>query len=263
MIDEVLVRIFTSEWRVFLIISLLLLALAQAGFHLAKRRHRETTEGHKNQITSIQTAVLGLLALLLGFTFAMALGRYESRRNLVLQEANAIGTTYLRASFLPGTHKSAVEDLLRRYIEVRIPLYDRDTSTVQLRSLEQQSAKLQHELWEHLVAAAKESPSVVIATFIGSLNETIDLDAARLHALRSHVPGAAWLLVLFVAGVGCYMTGYAAGISKTQSAFSTVLLPLLVAIVVTLISDLDAPRQGLIGISKKPLLDLKQSLESQ
>jgi hypothetical protein len=263
MIDEVLVRIFTSEWRVILIISLLLLALAQAGFQVAKRRHRETTEGHKSQVTGIQTAVLGLLALLLGFTFAMALGRYDSRRNLVLQEANAIGTTYLRASFLPETHKKAVEDLLRRYVDARIPLYDRDTNQAQLRSLEEQCGNLQRELWEHSVAAAQESPSPVTATFITALNETIDLDASRLHALRSHVPGAAWLLVLFVAGVGCYMTGYAAGVSKARSAFSTVLLPLLVAVVVTLISDLDAPRQGLIAISKKPLLDLKQSLKGQ
>jgi hypothetical protein len=263
MIDEVLVRIFTSEWRVILIISLLLLALAQAGFHVAKRRHREPTEGHKSQITGIQTSVLGLLALLLGFTFAMALGRYDSRRNLVLQEANAIGTTYLRASFLPETHKKAVEDLLRRYVDVRIPLYDRGTSPARLQSLEEQSANLQHELWAHVVAAAGESPSPVTATIINALNETIDLDASRLHALRSHVPGAAWLLVLFVASVGCYLTGYAAGISKTQSAFSTVLLPLLVAIVVTLISDLDAPRQGLIGISKQPLLDLQKSFEGQ
>lgn len=263
MIDEILDRIFTSEWRVILIISLLLLALAEVGFQVAKRRQREATDGHKSQVTGIQTAVLGLLALLLGFTFAMALGRYDSRRNLVLQEANAIGTTYLRASFLPETHKNAVEDFLRRYIDVRIPLYDRGASPTQLRTLEQESSNLQHELWKHLVAAGKESPSPVTATFIGALNEVIDLDAARVHALRSHVPGAAWLLVLVVSGVGCYMTGYAAGISKVRSAFSTILLPLLLAVVITLISDLDAPRQGLIGVSKQPLLDLKQSLEGQ
>ncbi len=263
MIDELLRRIFVNEWLVLFIVSLLLLALSEAGFRVAQLRHRETTEGHKSQVTGIQTAVLGLLALLLGFTFAMALGRYDSRRQLVLQEANAIGTTYLRASFLPDAHKSAVEELLQRYIDVRLPLYDRDTSPETLRSLEEQSSKLQHELWQHLVAAGKESPSPVIATLIGALNETIDLDASRLHALRSHVPGAAWLLVLFVAGVGCYVSGYAAGISKVRSGFSTVLLPLLVAVVVTLISDLDAPRQGLIGISKQPLLDLKHSLEGQ
>ncbi len=261
MIDEFLVRIFTSELRVILIVSLLLLALAEAGFRVAQLRHRETTQGHKNQVTGIQTAVLGLLALLLGFTFVMALGRYDSRRNLVLQEANAIGTTYLRASFLPETHRNAVEDLLRRYIDARIPLYDRGTTSAKLRSLEEQSSNLQHELWEHLVAAAKESPSPVTATFIGALNQMIDLDASRLHALRSHVPGAAWLLVLIVSGVGCYVSGYAAGISKARSAFPIVLLPLLVAVVVTLISDLDAPRQGLIGISKQPLIDLKQSFE--
>ncbi len=113
---------------------------------------------------------------------------------------------FLRASFLPDTHKTAAEGLLRRYIELRIPLYDRDTRPERLRSLEEQSSNLQHELWEHLVASGEESPPVT-ATFIGALHEMIFLDAARLHALRSHVPGAAWLLVLFVAGVGCYVSG--------------------------------------------------------
>ncbi len=262
MIDEVLHRIFVNEWLVLFIVSVLLLVLAEAGFRVAQLRHRETTEGHKGQVTGIQTAVLGLLALLLGFTFAMALGRYDSRRNLVLQEANAIGTTYLRTSFLPDTHKNAVEELLRRYVDARIPLYDRDTSPDELRTLEEESSNLQHEIWEHLIAAAKESPSPVTATFVGALNEMIDLGASRLHAFRSHVPGAAWLLVLFVAGVGCYVSGYAAGVSKARSAFSIILLPLLVAVVVTLISDLDAPRQGLIGISKQPLLDLQKSFQS-
>lgn len=128
MIDKILVRLFASEWRIILIVSLLLLALAETGFQVAQRRHRETTDAHRSQVTGIQTAVLGLLALLLGFTFAMALGRYGLRRNLVLQEANAIGTTYLRASFLPETHTNAVEGWLRRNVELRLPLYEGDTS---------------------------------------------------------------------------------------------------------------------------------------
>jgi hypothetical protein len=263
MIDEVLRQIFVNQWRVIFIVSVLLLASAEAGFRLARRWHRETAEGYKSQITGIQTAVLGLLALLLGFSFAMALGRYDARRDLILQEANAIGTTYLRASFLPGMHKNAVQDLLRRYVDLRIPVYDPGTDPAKLGSLEEQSASLQHELWQHLVAAGEESPSPVTATFVGALNEVIDLDAARLHALRSHVPGVAWLLVLVVSAVGCYISGYAVGVNKVRSTFSTVLVPLLLAVVITLIADLDRPQKGVIGISNQPLLDLKQSLESQ
>jgi uncharacterized membrane protein len=260
MIDDILQRIFVSEWRVIAIVALLLLVLARAGFVIA-RRHRETSDAHKGQVTGMQTAILGLLALLLGFTFAMALGRYESRRDLVLQEANAIGTAYLRASLLPGTHQKAVEDLLRRYVALRIPLYEPETDPARLSTLEAQSSTVQRELWAQLVGAARESPTPITATFVTALNEMIDLDASRVHALRSHVPGAAWLIVIIVAAVGIYVSGYAAGISQVPSAFSTLLLPLLLAVVITLISDLDAPRQGLIGITKQPLLDLQQSLQ--
>ena len=169
---------------------------------------------------------------------------------------------YLRASFLPPPHQTAVETLLRSYVDLRLPLYDSDTSSQALESYETRSAQVQRQLWAHAVASGREAPSPLIVAFVTALNEVIDLDASRLHALRSHVPGAAWLLLLLVSGVGCYISGYAAGLSGARTAFSTILLPLLIAIVITLISDLDAPRRGIIGISKQPLLDLRQSLHS-
>lgn len=261
-IDQLLTRIFPNEAVVLLIFSLILLALGEIGFRLARRQHDAKTDGRRTQISGIQGAFLGLLALLLGFTFSMALGRFDSRRNLVLSEANAIGTTYLRASFLPPPHQAAVEILLRSYVDLRLPLYDSATSSQALESYETRSAQVQRQLWAHAVAAGREAPSPLIVAFVTALNEVIDLDASRLHALRSHVPGAAWLLLLLVSGVGCYISGYVAGLSGARTAFSTILLPLLIAIVITLISDLDAPRRGIIGISKQPLLDLRQSLQS-
>jgi hypothetical protein len=261
-IDQTLARLLPNEAIVLLVFSLILLAAAEIGFFFATRHRRATPERRASEVGGLQAAFLGLLALLLGFTFSMALGRFDSRRNLVLQEANAIGTTYLRASFLPASDQAAVEKMLRRYIDLRLPLYDANTSPIRLASLEAQCAQLQHQLWSHAVTASRQSPTPLAMAFVSALNELIDLDASRVHALQSHVPGAAWLLLLVVSVVGCYISGYAAGLAGTRSAFSTVLLPVLIAVVITLISDLDAPRRGIIGVSKQPLLDLCQSLQS-
>ena len=247
---------------VILIVGLLLLALAETGFRTGLRLFEAHDERRKAQISTIQGAILGLLALLLGFTFSMAVTRYENRRDLVLQEANSIGTTYLRASLLPDSQKTALEAKLRRYVDVRLAFYGAGNDDAKIAAAENESAAMQRELWAHAIAAAKEAPTPVTATFIVTLNETIDLDAARLHALRSRVPSVVWLLVLVVAGAGCYASGYSAGASGARTGFSNGMLPVLIAVVITLISDFDRPRQGLIGISQQPLLDLKASISA-
>jgi hypothetical protein len=260
--DDFLRSIFRDQWRVILIVGLLLLALAEAGFRTGMRLFVAHDERRKGQVSGIQGAVLGLLALLLGFTFSMAVTRYEHRRDLVLQEANSIGTTYLRASLLPEAHKTALAAKLRRYVDVRLAFYSAGNDHAKIAAAENEASAMQRELWAHTIAAAKEAPTPITAAFINSLNETIDLDATCLHALLSRVPSAVWLLVLVVAGAGCYASGYSAGASGARTGFSNGMLPVLIAVVITLIADFDRPRQGLIGISQQPLLDLKANLSA-
>ncbi|MGB8804431.1 MAG: hypothetical protein WCC93_05865, partial [Chthoniobacterales bacterium] len=194
--DEILPFIFRNQWLVLIIIGLVLVALAEVGFRAGLRLFVKKDEPRKGQIGAIQGAVLGMLALLLGFTFSMAVARYENRRDLVLREANAIGTTYLRASFLPETNAKAMEDLLRHYVDARLSFYTAGSDAAKITLAQGETARLQRELWLHTVDAAKEAPSPITATFINALNETIDLDATRLNALRSRVPGAVWLLLV-------------------------------------------------------------------
>jgi len=198
--DEILASIFRNQWLVLIIVGLLLLALAEIGFRAGLRLFVRKDEPRKGQIGGIQGAVLGLLALLLGFTFSMAVTRYEIRRDLVLKEANAIGTTYLRASLLPEEQAKTVEDLLSRYIDARLTFFSAGNDSIKLAAAEDETTKLQRELWTQTAAAVKEAPTPITATFINALNDTIDLDATRLHALRSRVPSAVWLLLLVVAG---------------------------------------------------------------
>lgn len=260
MLDELLARVFSSQWLVILFGAILFLVAAEIGFRLGIRLHRASDEARRSQIGGIQGAILGMLGLLLGFTFAMAVARYESRRELVLREANAIGTTFLRTSLLSDKYASTIQGLLNQYIAARLAFYEAGEDRTKQKAAEQSTQQIQRELWAQAVVAAKDAPAPLAASFISSLNETIDLDASRRFALRSHVPGVVWILVLSVAACGCVASGYAAGASGVRGGFTNFTLPLLIAIVVTLIADLDRPRGGLIGISQQPLVDLKESM---
>jgi hypothetical protein len=150
---------------------------------------------------------------------------------------------------------------LRRYVDVRLkynPLVDDQAQRAEGLRL---TADIDAELWRHATAAAKEAPNDITATFIEALNETIDTHAERITAMRSRIPGGVWLLLLFVAAFGCFTSGYGAGSEGARMWLGNVLLPLLITVVIVLIFDLTSPRQGLIGISQQPLVDLQQSIQ--
>ena len=238
----------------------MLLIVAEVGLRLG-RRSAAVSDVWRNHLNAIQSTVLGLLALLLGFTFSIAFDRYETRRKLVLQEANAVRTTFLRALLLPSEHQAPVQDELRRYVEVRLESIrraseDRDAIAAGIR----ESVAIQSELWSHAAAAARQEPGDIVATFIDTLNQTIDAHSERLAAARAEIPIGVWLLLIIVAAWGCLLTGYCAGIDSVRSTFGGILLPLLIAVVLIIIFDLSEPLGGAIKVSQQPLIDLQQSI---
>lgn len=263
MIVNILARLFANELAVLLLVFALMLGFAEVGFRLGLRLHATKDAARKGQIGSIQGAVLGLLGLLLGFTFAMAVERYDTRRSLVVQEGNALGTTFLRASLLPEAHQAPVKDLLRRYVDVRLnywPLVDEPAKFAEGKRL---VGEIQAELWKHATEAAKEAPTDITATFIEALNETIDTDARRIAAMRAGIPNGVWLLLILVAASGCVTTSYGAGADGARSKLGSVFLPLLIAVVIVLIFDISHPRLGLIQIGQQSLVDLQQSMQAK
>jgi hypothetical protein len=261
--DSILAQIFESELAVFVLIIVLMLAFAELGFRLGLRLHATNDVARKGQIAAIQAAVLGLLALLLGFTFSMAVERYETRRSLVVQEADAINTTYLRASLLPDAHQAPVKDSLRRYVDVRLkywPLVDDPAMRAEGMRL---IKDIQTELWKHASEAAKEAPSDITATFIESLNETINTDAERISAMRAGIPNGVWLLLVMVAACGCVTTSYGAGAEGVRSKLGSVFLPVLITVVIVLIFDISHARIGLIQVGQEALVDLQQSMQAK
>ena len=204
--------------------------------------------------------MLGLLALLLGFTFSMAVSRYDTRRSLVLKEANAIGTAWLRAGLLPEAQRARVKELLRRYLDVRLKYEALSRDPGQFAEGRRLSTQLQNELWQHAEVAAA-LPNPVTATFVTALNEVIDTDAERIAAARNQIPTGVWGLLIIVAGFGCFTTSYGSGAHGARSMFTNLFLPGLIAIVITLIFDLTHARQGIIGISQHPLIELQGSIQ--
>jgi hypothetical protein len=254
-------RIFTDQWTLLFVITALLLAVAEAGYRGGLRLFKTADVAHRRQIGGVQAAVLGLLGLLLGFTFAMAVGRYDTRRDLVLKEANAIGTTWLRAGLLPEEHCAPVKDLLRRYVETRLKYEALSRDAARLAEGLRLGAGLQNEMWQHAEGLATESPSLVTLAFIASLNALIDTDAERIAAGRNQIPVGVWVLVIFVAAFGCFTSSYGSGAYGVRSAFTNLLLPVLIAIVIAMIFDLSHSRQGIIGISQQPLIDLLNNIQ--
>jgi hypothetical protein len=258
MIDAILTRLFANELLVFVLLIAVMLAFAEIGFRLGLRLHVAHDDARKEQISGIQGAVLGLLGLLLGFTFAMALERFDTRRVLVVKEANAIGTTYLRSSLLPAVHQAPVRELLRRYVDVRVtysPLVD---DPAKLNEALRLGTEIQTELWKHTTESANEKPTDITATFIEALNATIDVDAERVAAMRADIPGGVWFLLLMVASFGCVTTNYHGGAGGARSKLASLFLPLLIAVVIILIFDISHSRVGLIRISQQSLIDLQQ-----
>jgi hypothetical protein len=255
--------IFNDQWWFLLTVLVLLAAVAEAGFRTGLRLHRLQDEAGRSQIGGVQGAVLGLPGLLLGVTFAMGLSRYDARTALVLQEADAVGTAWLRAGLLPEAHRAPVQDLLARYVDERLKYAALARDPARAAEGLRMSAEIEHQLWQHAEAAATEAPTPPTMLFITSLNEVIDTDAARVHAARNRIPTAVWELLLLVAAFGCFATSYGSGARRARSLFINSFLPALIAVVVLFIFDLTHSLQGVTGISQQPLSDLQNFIRSK
>ncbi len=242
-----------------------LVAASEVGFWVKKRMARggPDTIG-KGDIALIIGAVLTLLALLLGFTYSMSEGRFEERRQLVIDEANAIGTTYLRAKTLPEPRSSEIQGLLRQYTALLVEIAGRmEDDPEKIREMDKREKKLESMLWSQAAALARENPNPVISTFLVPLNEMIDLRTKRLAAFRNRIPFPIHVVLLIVSAVALLMIGYYLGSHRQGALIVTGMLALLVASVMWLIMDLDQPVRGAIRTSEQSLIDLNQDLSQE
>ena len=230
----------------------------EVGFRGGRRKAKTVSDSTKSQVNGIQGALLAVLGLLLGFTFSLSLERYDSRCLNVVDEANSLSTTYLRAKMLPQGQKKASKVLLKEYLDARIRASQISVTLSEERdALVTRSAGIHEELWEIARVAAQEPGGPIVALYIRSLNETIDSFSRRDAALNRHVPELVLYLLFCTFILTGALVGYASGLGYNRSAFATYALVLLIVLVVFVIIDLDRPRRGLIEVSQDSLLELQ------
>jgi hypothetical protein len=242
---------------------LVFVAAIEVGFRLG-RRHRDRSEETVTHLSTLQAALLGLLALLLGFTFAMALTRYDTRRLLVVDEANAIATAHKRALFLPSTQQEEFKRLLRTYVHVRLEFYDAGIDKERLEAAYASTSHVQNQLWTLAGAAAASDPtSVAAGLLVESTNDVIALSEKRRDALQNHVAETVVYLLLAVTVGSLGFLGYGSGLAGRRRLTSSGIFAFLVALVLITILDLDRPRRGVERIGQDSMVRLEARLESE
>jgi hypothetical protein len=223
---------------------------------------RRTLEAEvREDFNLIRGATLTLLALIIGFSFSMAIGRYDQRKNYEEEEANAIGTEYFRADLLPAEDATKVRALLLDYLDQRVLFYsNRDEQ--QLRQIKAQTAKLQAELWSAVQIPAVARPEPVVALAVAGMNDVLNSQGYTQAAWWNRIPIAAWALMTAIAIFSNVLVGFGARNDKEGSILLLV-LPLILSIAFLLIADIDSPRGGLIRVVPQNLLSLSQSLHAQ
>lgn len=245
-------------WSLFVAILLLVLLAIEGGYRLGIYRSSRSDREKAEPVGTMVGATLGLLAFLLAFTFGLAATRFDTRRLVLLDEANAIGTAFLRAEMLPE-RREEIRTLLRAYVEARL-------ETVQSRNLKEGLSRSEHlhaQLWAHTVAVGeRHATSIVFGLFVQSLNEVIDLHAKRVAAgLRNRIPGAIWVALFAVAALSLAAMGYHAGLSRTSRSLAEMAVAIAFSVVIGLIADLDRPQEGTLTVSQQALIDLRQSMQ--
>jgi hypothetical protein len=240
------------------IVAVVLIA-TESGFRIGKNSKLDPAADYPTG--AVQAAAFTLMALLLGFSFSMALSRYDDRRGVTLHEANSIETTALRADLLDAKTGAAMHRELRSYVATRIafaaasdnaPARDRATAM---------SNALQTAMWRQAVAAAKRDPrSTAIPLFVESLNDTIDLSSQQDAALRFHIPGLVLGVLVLISATAAVLMGFGFGRKSYRGQASTITFAVMLALALGIIIDLDRPQRGFIRVSLEPLQAVAQSL---
>jgi Protein of unknown function (DUF4239) len=249
-------RFIDQPWALFVVSFTVLLVTVESGFRLRQKTAADIDDSVQELIVAARGAISVLLSLLLGFSLAMAAARYDLRRQLVVDEANAIRTTALRAQMLDEPASSRIRQLLPEYARLNFAaagLYGAEMGAALDRT-----QQLQKELWQEAVAAARQRPSPITSVFAQSLNQAIDVSENRLAALEKRVPAPVWLLLGLLSLFNCLIFGASA---RRRFWFAMLVSPLMISIVLSLIADVDSPHGGLIRISQESMDRVRQDLK--
>jgi hypothetical protein len=238
------------------LLAMWLLALGGAFLRQrSQRRARDIDPQVKETLTLVVSATLTLLGLIIGFTFSMATTRYDQRKLYEEQEANAIGTEYVRAELLPADQTNQVKFLLGQYLQRRIAFYT-SSENPQNSTLDLQTARLQTQLWNSIKPQAAATPTPVEALVVSGMNDVLNSQGYTQFSWWNRIPTTAWWFLIGIALFANLLVGYA---TPARARVLLFVLPMIVAVSFFLVADLDDPRGGLIHIAPRDLMALADS----
>ncbi|WP_220399061.1 hypothetical protein [Granulicella sp. WH15] len=243
---------------VFFVALVLLLAATRAGMFL--RRRQDAGENLHSDLGVITSSSLAILGLIIGFSFSMAISRYDQRKDLEQAEANAIGTEYLRAELLPVGDADRIKPLLLQYIDLRISFYTAPSLELAHQQLDKPTDQVEEKLWSVIRAAAASTPTPITSLAVAGMNDVFSSQDSTLAGRYNRIPLAAWALLATIALCSAMLVGY--GANRPSSKLFLV-LPLLISISCFLIADIESPRGGIIRIYPQSLQRLSQTLRGQ
>ncbi len=254
------------SWAIYIFFVSVFCLTAEIGYRIGKYRNRSVSSPDAIQTSGIVGPVIALVAFLLAFSFGLASSHFAARKQLIIQEANAIGTAFLRADLLPEQQEQNTKALLREYLNVRLDsVRAKDQAAVE--ETMNRSERIQNQLWSQAVALKKDhSDAIMRALFIESINEVIDLHTKRVSAtFGNRIPKGIRLTLFFIAMVSILLRGYTDGLmGKVRSMFGATMLILAFTAVLVLILDLDRPPftdQRLLDLSNQALIDLQRAFQ--
>ncbi len=244
--------------QLIFVVSFIVLWSAVHVGHYLQKKFRPLDDDHRDDFNVVQGSALTLLGLLIGFTFSMAITRYDARKIYEETEANAIGTEYVRAGLLPAADTAREQELLRRYLDLRIIFYTAQDAR-KLRQNNADTSKLQDEMWSVVQARGVAQPNPLVALAVSGMNDVLNSEGYTQAAWLNRIPIAAWMLLAVIA-IGCnLLIGYGA---HGKNTILFMIFPLAVAVSFLLISDIDSPRRGVILVHPVNLISLSESLHS-
>jgi hypothetical protein len=256
---------YTSpDWALGCGLLALLWLATEVGFRLGVRARAQQQAGDSLNIDLVHGAILGLLSLLLAFTYSFVADRHKVRQALIVREANAISTVFLRTGLLPETPRRELQALLRQYLDLRILTEEVAAEPSKLAEAIQRSVRLQAALWPTASRyIAGRPPTPLDSLLLQGLNEVIDVHTERLAAAEYRLPGVILWLLCVLALTALALTGFGSGLRGRRSLVSTGALSVLVMAVILVIIALDSPQQSFIRLSQTTLIQLRDSLQAE
>lgn len=239
-----------------------MLAAQEIGRRLGIRRMRQAGKGFDAGTGVVDGAVFALLGLLVAFTFSGAASRFDDRRKLVVDEANAIGTAYLRLDLLPSAAQADLRESFRRYLDARLAGYRALPDVAAAKAEHARAAGMQQEIWtKSLAAAAGSQPATML--LVPALNEMFDITTTRTMAALTHPPAIIFVLLCGLGLLSAFLAGYATAATRARNWVHMAVFALTLAGAMYVILDLEHPRLGLIRIeaADQVLIDLRQSMK--